>query len=176
MSDRCRGPGGPGSDPRQSSRVHERHREQGNMSTSAIGFAHETGKTVYTVPEAFQETLTLRPDQAALRTVGGTTEITWREYGERVRELAAGLANLGLKHGDTLGIMLTNRPEFNLVDTAALHVGATPFSVYNTSSAEQITHQFTNAGNTIVVTEQAFLDVIKATGVDLAHIVVVDGP
>ncbi|WP_280181957.1 AMP-dependent synthetase/ligase [Nocardia farcinica] len=146
------------------------------MSTSEIGFAHESGKTVYTVPEAFQETLTLRPDQVALRTVGGTTEITWREYGERVRALAAGLAALGLKHGDTMGIMLTNRPEFNLIDTAALHVGATPFSVYNTSSAEQITHLFGNAGNKIVVTEQAFLDVIRATGVALDHIIVVDGP
>ena len=31
--------------------------------------------------------------------------------------------------------MLVNRPEFNLVDTAALHLGATPFSVYNTSHA-----------------------------------------
>ncbi|MBF6353860.1 long-chain fatty acid--CoA ligase [Nocardia higoensis] len=146
------------------------------MSISAIGFAHETGKTVYTVPEAFQETLTLRPDQIALRTVGGTTEITWREYGERVRALAAGLAGLGVKHGDTVGIMLTNRPEFNLVDTAALHLGATPFSVYNTSSPEQITHQFGNAGNKVVVTEQAFLEVIKATGVDIEYIVVVDGP
>ncbi|BAD57759.1 AMP-dependent synthetase/ligase [Nocardia farcinica] len=146
------------------------------MSTSEIGFAHESGKTVYTVPEAFQETLTLRPDQVALRTVGGTTEITWREYGERVRALAAGLAALGLKHGDTMGIMLTNRPEFNLIDTAAQHVGATPFSVYNTSSAEQITHLFGNAGNKIVVTEQAFLDVIRATGVALDHIIVVDGP
>src|SRR5690606_16674345 len=134
MSDRCRGPGGPGSDPRQSSRVHERHREQGNMSTSAIGFAHETGKTVYTVPEAFQETLTLRPDQVALRTVGGTTEITWREYGERVRELAAGLANLGLKHGDTPGIMLTNRPASNLRATPPLHAGAPPSSRLHSTS------------------------------------------
>ncbi|SLJ45199.1 fatty-acid--CoA ligase [Mycobacteroides abscessus subsp. abscessus] len=55
-------------------------------------------------------------------------------------------------------------------------MGATPFSVYNTSSAEQITHLFGNAGNKIVVTEQAFLDVIRATGVALDHIIVVDGP
>ena len=34
--------------------------------------------------------------------------------------------------------MLTNRPEFHLVDTAALHAGATPFSIYNTLAPEQI--------------------------------------
>ncbi|WP_216911374.1 AMP-dependent synthetase/ligase [Nocardia noduli] len=145
------------------------------MSTTEIGFAHESGKTVYTVPEAFQETARLRPDQVALRTVGGTLEITWKQYAERVEALATGLAALGVGPGDTVGIMLTNRPEFNLIDTAALHVGATPFSIYNTSSPEQITHLFTNAENKVVVTENAFLDVIKAAGVPLEHIVLVDG-
>ncbi|GAA5093399.1 fatty acid--CoA ligase FadD11 [Nocardia iowensis] len=147
-----------------------------DMTTTDIGFAHESGKTVYTVPEAFQETLTLRPEQVALRTVGGTQQITWREYGERVRAIAAGLAELGVGHGDTVGIMLTNRPEFNLIDTAALHLGATPFSIYNTSSSEQITHLFTNAANKVVVTEQVFLDKVTGAGVDLAHIILVDGP
>lgn len=145
------------------------------MSTTEIGFAHESGKTVYTVPEAFQETARLRPDQVALRTVGGTLEITWKQYAERVEALATGLAALGVGPGDTVGIMLTNRPEFNLIDTAALHVGATPFSIYNTSFPEQITHLFTNAENKVVVTENAFLDVIKAAGVPLEHIVLVDG-
>ncbi|WP_194818779.1 long-chain fatty acid--CoA ligase [Nocardia sp. XZ_19_385] len=146
------------------------------MSTTEIGFAHESGKTVYTVPEAFQETIKLRPDAIALRTVGGTTEFSWQQYGDRVRVIAAGLAKLGIGHGDTVGIMLTNRPEFNLVDTAALHLGATPFSIYNTSSPEQITHLFTNAENKVVITERAFLDTIRAAGVELEHIVVVDGP
>ncbi|GAB2659872.1 AMP-dependent synthetase/ligase [Nocardia goodfellowii] len=146
------------------------------MSTTEIGFAHESGKTVYTVPEAFQETIKLRPDAIALRTVGGTTEISWQQYGDRVRVIAAGLAKLGIGHGDTVGIMLTNRPEFNLVDTAALHLGATPFSIYNTSSPEQITHLFSNAENKVVITERAFLATIRAAGVELEHIVLVDGP
>ncbi|KIA60742.1 AMP-dependent synthetase/ligase [Nocardia vulneris] len=146
------------------------------MTTTDIGYSHKTGKTVYTIPEAFQETMSVRPEQVALRTVGGTQEITWREYGQRVRTIAAGLARLGVTRGDTVGIMLTNRPEFNLVDTAALHLGATPFSIYNTSSPEQITHLFTNAANKVVVTEQVFLDKVTAAGVELAHIILVDGP
>ncbi|WP_280438264.1 AMP-dependent synthetase/ligase [Nocardia carnea] len=144
--------------------------------TTDIAYTHRTGVTVRTVPAAFQQTLTLRPDSVALRTVGGTQEITWREYGQRVRALAAGLAALGLTRGDTVGIMLTNRPEFNLLDTAALHLGATPFSVYNTCSPEQIAHVFGNAGNKIVVTEQQFLGTIRAAGVPIEHLVVVDGP
>ncbi|MFD8099904.1 AMP-dependent synthetase/ligase [Nocardia fluminea] len=140
-----------------------------------IGFAHASGVTVHTVPAAFQQTAALRPDQIALRTVGGTQEITWAEYATRVRALAAGLAKLGVGHGDAVGIMLTNRPEFNLIDTAALHLGAIPFSVYNTSSTEQIAHVFANAGNKVVITEQAFLDTIRASGAAIEHTVIVDG-
>ncbi|GGK97420.1 AMP-dependent synthetase/ligase [Nocardia jinanensis] len=144
--------------------------------TTETAYRHRTGALVDTVPAAFQQTLTLRPDAVALRTVGGTQQITWREYGDRVRVLAAGLSALGIRRGDTIGVMLTNRPEFNLLDTAALHIGATPFSVYNTCSPEQIAHAFTNAGNKVALTEQQFLGTIRAAGVPLEHIVVVDGP
>ncbi len=49
-----------------------------------------------------------------------------------------GLAALGVSRGDTVAIMLTNRPEFHFFDAAAMHLGATPFSIYNTYTAEQI--------------------------------------
>nr|WP_278259645.1 class I adenylate-forming enzyme family protein [Nocardioides convexus] len=114
-------------------------------------------------------------EQVALRTPGGAQEITWREYGERVRRLAEGLASLGVGTDDTVGIMLTNRPEFALVDTAALHLGAVPFSIYNTSSAEQIGYLFGNAGNTVVVTEQAFLAQVRAAGTGTETVISVDG-
>ena len=80
--------------------------------------------------------------RTALRTQGDEFTATWAEYAERVRAVAAGLAALGVGRGDTVGIMLTNRPEFHLVDTAAMHLGATPFSIYNTSTAEQIEYLF----------------------------------
>src|SRR3954469_5619601 len=89
----------------------------------------------------------------------------------------AGLAGLGVQRGDGVALMLLNRPEFHLVDTAALLLGATPFSIYNTSTAEQIDHLFTNAANRVVVTEQAFVPVIgearrRVPGIE--HVVVVD--
>ena len=39
---------------------------------------------------------------------------------------------LGLERGQTYALMLTNRPEFHIADTAALSLGATPFSLYQT--------------------------------------------
>ena len=85
-----------------------------------------------TVCEAFQKTAAERGDQVALRTLGGEVSLTWAEYAQKVRTMAAGLAALGLKRGDTFACMLVNRPEFHVMDAAAMHLGATSFSVYNT--------------------------------------------
>ncbi|GED97676.1 AMP-dependent synthetase/ligase [Gordonia crocea] len=145
------------------------------MADDLITFPHHSGKAVSTLPEGFQETITLAPNRVALRTVGGGTEITWKQYGDRVRAIAGGLAALGVKHGDTVGIMLTNRPEFHLVDTAVLHLGAVPFSIYNTSSPEQVEYLFGNAGNKVVITESVFLPIMTAAKSEVAAIISVDG-
>ncbi|MET4167829.1 MULTISPECIES: AMP-dependent synthetase/ligase [Gordonia] len=144
-------------------------------AAETITFPHQTGVAVATLPAAFQQTITVRPDAIALRTVGGLQEITWAEYARRVEAIAGGLAALGVKRGDTVGIMLTNRPEFHLVDAAALHLGAIPFSIYNTSSPEQIEYLFGNAENSVVVTEQVFLPVLTAANTAVSTTVVVDG-
>jgi long-chain acyl-CoA synthetase len=131
-----------------------------------------------TLAEAFQVTVAEHGAQTALRTKDDEFHATWAEYGERVRVVAAGLAGLGVEPGDTVGIMLTNRPEFHFADTAAMHLGATPFSVYNTSTAEQIEYLVADAANTVLVTEQAFLDTVLAVREAdnaLEHVVVVDG-
>ncbi len=129
-----------------------------------------------TLCEAFQITAGARPQQVALRTLGGAVEITYAEFAARVRSLAEGLHSLGVGHGDTVALMLTNRPEFSLADTAAMHLGATAFSVYNTSSAEQASHLFRNAANRVVVTERQFLpQVLAARTSEIEHIVLVDG-
>jgi long-chain acyl-CoA synthetase len=117
-----------------------------------------------TLVHAFQYTAAQRPDAVALRNPGDGLSLTWREYAQRVERIAGGLAALGVERGDAVGLMLLNRPEFHLVDTAVLHLGATPFSVYNTSTPEQVAHQFANAGNRVVVTERHFLPLVQAAG------------
>jgi long-chain acyl-CoA synthetase len=123
-----------------------------------------------TLCEAFQITVAERPEQVALRTAGGAVEITFAEYAARVERLAAGLTAVGVGRGDTVAMMLTNRPEFHLVDAAAFHLGATPFSVYNTSSPEQIAYLFSNARNRVVVCERQF----AAAMPDVEHLFVVE--
>jgi long-chain acyl-CoA synthetase len=141
------------------------------MATTALQVQDHPTLGCSTLAEAFQQTAALRPDAVALRSPGGATEITWAEYADRVERIAGGLASLGIGRGDTVAIMLLNRPEFHLVDSAALHLGATPFSVYNTSAREQVAYLFENAGNRVVFTQREFLPVVE----DLVeHVILVD--
>ena len=135
---------------------------------------HRSGVVVSTLPHAFQETAALEPDAVAIRTVGDKVVITWRQYADRVRKIAAGLSALGVQPGHTVGLMLRNRPEFQLTDTAVMHLGAIAFSIYNTSAPDQIRYLFSNAENKVVITEKDFLPAIKAAGADLAQLIVVD--
>jgi long-subunit acyl-CoA synthetase (AMP-forming) len=131
-----------------------------------------------TMCEAFQITAAEWADSPALRLKDSDYEASFAEYAERVRKRAAGLAALGVGRGDTVGFMLVNRPALHLTDCAAMHLGATCFSLYNTSSPEQIEYVVTDAANRVLVTEQAFLEsVLKVREqVDsLEHIVVIDG-
>src|SRR5215217_452756 len=131
-----------------------------------------------TLCHAFQLTAAEHPEAIALRNPGDAVALTWREYAERVEAIAGGLAALGVERGDAVGLMLLNRPEFHLLDTAALHLGATPFSVYNTSTPEQVAHQFANAGNRVVVTERHFLPTVLAARLRVPavdHVVLLDG-
>jgi len=114
-----------------------------------------------TLCEAFQITAAERPDDVALRTPDDAVSITWKEFASRVRRIAAGLASLGVRRGDTVALMLVNRPEFNVADAGAMHLGATAFSVYNTSTAEQVAFLFGNAGNRVVITEPQFLQLLS---------------
>ena len=131
-----------------------------------------------TVAEAFARTVRFVPDRIALRTRGGEREITWSQYGQMVDRLALGLRALGLGRGDTIALMLTNRPEFHLSDSAALSLGATPFSLYQTLAADQSAYQLTDSNARIVVTEPAFLENVleaRKSVPAVEHVVLVDG-
>ncbi|OBJ68019.1 fatty acid--CoA ligase FadD11 [Mycobacterium sp. 1274756.6] len=127
-----------------------------------------------TLVEAFQHTATIAPDAVAVRTPGHTQVLSWREYAAQVRQVAAGLAALGVRRGDTVALMMSNRVEFYPLEVGAQHLGATSFSVYNTLAPEQISYVLGNAGARVVICEPQHVERIRASGVDLDHIVCVD--
>ncbi len=136
----------------------------------------EPGSAV-TMCQVFQQTVARYPQEVALRTPGGAVTLTWAQYAGRVRQIAAGLARLGAGRGDTVALMMTNRPEFHLADTAAFHLGAVPFSVYNTAAAGQIRHVLADSGCRVAVCEQQFAGRLleAASGTAVHHVACVDG-
>jgi long-subunit acyl-CoA synthetase (AMP-forming) len=131
-----------------------------------------------TMCEAFQLTAAALADKVALRTIGDGRTLTFAEYAAKVERIAAGLHALGVRRGDTVAFMLVNRPEFHPIDAAAMHLGATPFSVYNTSSPEQIAYLLSDAVPRVMVVEAGFLERARA-GIERAggveHLVLLDG-
>jgi long-subunit acyl-CoA synthetase (AMP-forming) len=128
-----------------------------------------------TLCQAFQRTAAIDPDAVTLRTPGGGQTMTWRQYAADVRRVAAGLHGLGVRRGDTVSLMMANRIEFYPLEVGAQHVGATSFSVYNTLAPEQLSYVFDNAGTKVVICEQQYVDVIRASGATLEHIICIDG-
>src|SRR5918997_3795149 len=148
------------------------------MESIAATPASGPGVDAPTIAEAFRRTVAAHRDRVAVRTLGGAQQWTWGELQEQVDAFAGGLAKLGLRHGDTMAIMLVNRPEFHVVDLAATTLGATPFSVYQSYAPNQIAYIVADAKARIIVTEQAFLELVRAARPflpALEHVIVVDG-
>jgi long-chain acyl-CoA synthetase len=137
-------------------------------------------RTATTLGETFLATVAARGEAPAILEADLQTVLSWRDYGDLALRAAAGLSALGLGHQQTIGVLLTNRPEFYVVDTAALLLGAVPFSMYNTSAPEQLAHLIVDASCRIVVTETAFLPALSAALEQrpgaVEHVVVVDSP
>src|SRR5947207_3121534 len=148
------------------------------VKTAERGTERPVALDARTACEAFQQTAEAHPDRLAIRTQDDEFSCTWGEYAERVREVASGLASMGVGKDDTVALMMVNRPEFHFADAGAMHLGAVPFSIYNTYTPEQIEHLVKDAGSAVAITEQAFADRLLAArdaSDTLEYVVVVDG-
>jgi long-chain acyl-CoA synthetase len=130
----------------------------------------ETTTAVGTLAEAFRSTAAAHPDRVAVRTKDDEVSLTWSELRDRVDALAGGLAELGVRRGDTVALMLSNRPEFHIADLAVMTLGATPFSIYATFTREQIEYVVADAGAKVALIEAAFADRFP----ELEHVLVLE--
>jgi long-subunit acyl-CoA synthetase (AMP-forming) len=147
------------------------------MEGSTIEAATPHAVDAATLGEALRRTAAAHPDLVAVRTLDDSVSLTWSQLRQRVDALAGGLARLGVRHGDNVALMLTNRPEFHLADLAVVTLGAAPFSIYLTSSPEQIQYVVGDAQARVAIVEHQFLERLldaRRQLPGLKHVIVID--
>jgi long-chain acyl-CoA synthetase len=77
-------------------------------------------------------------DEADTGAGDGWQSLTWSQARQRVLEIAAGFAALGLAPGERVALMLPNRSEHVLADLGAVHAGGLGVTLYATLASEQI--------------------------------------
>src|SRR5215218_3061886 len=110
-----------------------------------------------TIPDRFLGVVSERGAQVALRQKVGDDlrTVTYDQYADQACRVAAGLRALGVGPGDRVVMLVGNRPEFHVADVAALLLGATPISIYNSSSPEQIAYLAGHAGASVAIVEDS---------------------
>ncbi|MEM9746648.1 MAG: AMP-binding protein [Actinomycetota bacterium] len=101
----------------------------------------------------------IRPDGIGLTFEGRS--FTWAELDRASDELAAGLAELGVRPGDRVGLLMHNRPEWCDVTMAALKLGAIVVPVNVRFTASELAYVVADADCRLVVSESAFADVLS---------------
>ncbi|MCK2218874.1 long-chain fatty acid--CoA ligase [Actinomadura sp. ATCC 31491] len=133
------------------------------------------------IPALLRDRITATPDAEAYRVPAGDgwRSLTWREVGERVRELALGLAALGAGPGSRVSILCSTRLEWILTDLAVLATGAATTTIYPSNTAAEAAFVITDSGSTIVVAEDddqvAKLRSVQKELPDVTQVIVVDG-
>jgi long-chain acyl-CoA synthetase len=121
------------------------------------------------------------PDQPALssREGEGWKTLTWRDYGDAVRETALGLIALGVEPKQTVALLSKNRPEWHIADVAGLTAGATTVPVYVTNSPPQVSYILGHSESRVafVEDEEQLLKIEKERDElpNLRHVVIFDG-
>src|SRR5690349_12268891 len=78
---------------------------------------------------------------AAISVRGGRIEeASWAEVSERVRDLAQGLASLGLAGGDRIALLAETSLEAAIADLAIMAAGAISVPIYPSSTPRECEH------------------------------------
>jgi len=138
-----------------------------------------------TAPRRFLELVAAHPDLPALHSMKTDAPGSWnvwtlRQFADLAAQAAAGLRAHGLQPGQRMLMLMRNRPDFHWFDLAAQLLRATPVSIYNSSSPEEIQYLANHAEAEIAIVEDAgFLERILKVRDELPalkHIFVINPP
>ncbi len=131
------------------------------------------------VPALFFEQVARQADRLAIRfkEYGVWHRVSWRQYGDEVRKVAAALLAAGLRSQENVAVLGENRPEWLYCHLGIMTADGATCGIYPTSAPEQITYLLNHSeARLIFVENEEQLDKILAVAADtrLERIVVWD--
>ena len=108
-----------------------------------------------------------KPHEVYLRFEGAS--ITWAQIHERIGTVAAALGERGIRAGDRVAIMMTNRPEFLETMFAANALGAIVVPVNFRLAPDEIAYILTDSGASLLVVEEATAAAAASARAACAH-------
>jgi long-chain acyl-CoA synthetase len=112
-------------------------------------------------------------------TAPGRAPITFPEFGRAIREIAGGLASLGVATGDKVAILCGTVPEWPMADFGSFCAGATVVPVYHTNSPEECEYVLSHSGSKVILLENAVqaakIAKVRDNLPELEHVVVLSG-
>ena len=111
--------------------------------------------TTKTIPAALFETAKREGSRPAYHVKrDGTWHATsWTTYAEEVKAAGKSLIALGLEPGGTVSILGFNRPEWVIMDLAAMAVGGAAAGVYTTCSPSEVQYIVDHAESLVILVE-----------------------
>jgi long-chain acyl-CoA synthetase len=113
------------------------------------------------------------PERPALKHKVGDEwrDISYAELGETVKQIALGLADLGIEKGDRVSILSHTRPEWTFANFGILASGAASVSIYQTNSPQEVHYVADHSESTAIFAEDAEqLEKIRTIRDDLPHL------
>jgi long-chain acyl-CoA synthetase len=133
----------------------------------------DTGPAADTLPKLLARNAAAHPGEIALREkdLGIWRTYTWAEYQQQVRRRTLGLAAIGIKRGEVVGLIGDNRPDWVFGELAAHALGALSLGVYRDALDEEAAYllNFANAGLVLVEDEEQ-VDKLLGLGERLQHV------
>ena len=122
-----------------------------------------------------------RGEDVALRypTPDGEQTVTYAELGEHSRELALGLAALGIERGDVVSVLCATSAQWTLCELGAVCAGAVVAPIYATNSPEECRHVLADSEAKLVFCEDAGqaakIALVRDRLPKLEHVITIDG-
>lgn len=134
------------------------------------------------IPRRLRSQAQLRPNDPAyfVREPNGAWVPTdWKTYAHQVEEAGRALIALGLEPGERVCILGFNRPEWVIMDVAAMMAGGVPAGIYTTCSPAEVRYVIEHAEARVVLIEDesqwAKINAERARLPSLKHVVTMKG-